>query len=131
MFLHPKSHQSPRQDGRYPGQDGGLGRHHLQQRRTITPEAEKDVQQSSKVWLHFIKQNDNKVKSNVCGKLINSKSGCTSKLTKHLTLRQHGVNQKDCTLHQPVEPGAPSHDTLCTHASSCIYVVIEVSLFQS
>lgn len=51
----------------------------------------------SKVWAHFIKQDGNTSKCNICKHVVSCKGGNTSNLMKHLKT-QHSLNVNDCTV---------------------------------
>lgn len=52
----------------------------------------------SKVWLHFIKVDENKAKCNICAKHVATKDVNTTNLMKHLTMHNINLKPESCTV---------------------------------
>ena len=59
------------------------------------------VYNSSKVWLHFTKKDDNRATCNTCKVDISSKGGNTTNMQKHLR-SQHAISINECCVFDPL-----------------------------
>ena len=62
----------------------------------------------SKVWLHFTSKELNSATCNRCNKVISSKGGNTTNLTKHLTTHSVYLKAEKCTVFDHLRDARPS-----------------------